>query len=484
MERMKTRFIIAVTGRLAPAAESNAKVELIEELSDNLYSRWEDLVSNGETEEDAYRQALDELGDVDELLAYLASLGPEEELPKRDSSFRDFTTDLLHNVEGVLRETVSQTKDAMDQAAIIVRNVADKIKEKYPEGFKGRVYVSFDDDKAGQPPECEVDGDGYAYVCREEAEEPQAEEPKQEDKNKGWSFAVGYNRDKGGFFYEGSRPSSGQRVTSTSLTSRELKGVDIQLVNGDVTICLDDDPGADVRLDGDVEQLEVRVNDNGVLSIRQGNTASSSFFFHRGLATADVEVTLPRRFWEFLQISVTNGDIEVGDGLEARKLAIKTTSGDVTFGGVKCTEISFKSASGDLEGSGDSESFQAESASGDIQFSGAIGSLRATTASGDIQVDGSVRELHCTSASGDVEVSTELMPEQVDISTKSGDCELSMPGGQGFTLQFSTVSGDLDTDFPLVGPIGTRSGEAICLDGGGRTFHISTVSGDISLSQV
>ena len=37
--------------RLSAAAESGAKVELIEELSDNLYSRWQDLISNGMDEE-------------------------------------------------------------------------------------------------------------------------------------------------------------------------------------------------------------------------------------------------------------------------------------------------------------------------------------------------------------------------------------------------------------------------------------------------
>ena len=45
MDKMKTRFIIAVTGRLAQAEETTAKVELIEELSDNLYSRWQDRKS-------------------------------------------------------------------------------------------------------------------------------------------------------------------------------------------------------------------------------------------------------------------------------------------------------------------------------------------------------------------------------------------------------------------------------------------------------
>ena len=66
MEKMKTRFIIAVTGRLAAAEETTAKVELIEELSDNLYQRFQELLGNGVPEEEAYRQALEDLGVTDE----------------------------------------------------------------------------------------------------------------------------------------------------------------------------------------------------------------------------------------------------------------------------------------------------------------------------------------------------------------------------------------------------------------------------------
>ena len=474
MERMKTRFIIAVTDRLASAAESAAKIELIEELSDNLYSRWQDLISTGAEGEEAYRQALDELGDVDELLAYLASLGPEGELPKRD--FRDFTSELLHGVEGIVRETVNQTRDAVDQAAEIVRNVSDRIRERYPEGFKGRVYVHFDGDDASEEPACSVD------VEPERTEE--AEQPK-EERSREWSFAVGYNKDRGGFYCESSHKTPAQRVTDTSFPSRDLKGVDIQLINGDVTISLEDDPEADIRIDGDVDRLDVRVNsETGVLSIRQENTASSSFFFRRGLVSADLELTLPRRCWEFLQVATTNGDVELEDGLEVRKCSIKTASGDASLGETSCTEFSFKSASGDLEAGLTAGSVQVESSSGDITLAGEIGSFRAATASGDIEMNGSVREVRCTSASGDVSVETETVPEQMEISSKSGDCEVTMPGGQGFTLQFSTVSGDLDTDFELVGPVGARSGEALYLDGGGRVFHITSVSGDISLQQM
>ena len=75
------------------------------------------------------------------------------------------------------------------------------------------------------------------------------------------------------------------------------------------------------------------------------------------------------------------------------------------------------------------------------------------------------------------------VPQQMEVNSKSGDCDIAIPGGEGFTLQFSTVSGEVDSDFQLVGPVGKRSGEAIYLDGGGRTFRMSSISGDLSLRQ-
>ena len=460
MEKMKTRFIIAVTGRLAAAEETTAKVELIEELSDNLYSRWQDLVGSGVPEEEAFSQAMEDLGSVEELLAYLESLGPEGELPRQEGSVRDFTGDLLRGMEDIVRETVSQTKDAVDQAAIIVRNVAEKIKEKYPDGLQGKIYVH-------------VDRDGY----EEPGEEPRPEGGDKEEK--GWSFAAGYDRERG--FFCGT--NSSRRVAESAIPSQGIKGLDVQVTNGDVTIHLDEDPEGDVRVDGDVERLDVRLSEDGVLSVRQGNTASSSFFFLRGLAAADVELTLPRRYWDFLQLSTVNGDVELDEGLEAGRLSIKATSGDIRFTQVNCERIVFKSASGALDASATRGSRHPETTTAAVPREPALRAVRPGTSSGDIDITGSVQELRCISASGDVQVRTTVVPQRLEVSSKSGDCEIYMPGGEGFVLQFSTVSGDLDTDFPLVGPVGARSGEAIHLDGGGRTFHITSVSGDISLRQ-
>ncbi len=262
-----------------------------------------------------------------------------------------------------------------------------------------------------------------------------------------------------------------------------MKGVDVQ-INGDVTIHLDSDPEADIRLDGDLENLELRVNDDGVLSVRQGNTAVSSFFFFRGLAAADMEITLPRRFWDFVRISTVNGDVDLEMGLEVGQLSVRTVSGDVQFRDASCQELIFHSASGDLDARGiSSGSVTAETASGDVELAGGFGAVKIGTASGDIDITGSVQELRCSSASGDVEADLQQMPVQMDVASKSGDCEITLPGGEGFALQFSTVSGELYSDFTLVGPIGKRSGEAIYLDGGGRTFRMSSISGDITLRQ-
>lgn len=459
MDRMKTKFIIAVSSQLAAAADSNAKTELIEELSDNLYQRYQDLLAAGMGEDDAYARALEDLGDVDELLEYLRSLGPEGELPRQEGQSRDMLNDILHSAEEIVRETISQTRDAVDQAKVIVRDVAGKLKEKYPNGFDSSIQIHFndeDDDHGGHP----------------------AGEDHEDSDNGGWSVSMGYNKDRGGFYCE---KGSSRPVSGTSFPSEALRGLDVKLYNGDVTIHLLDDPQADVALSGDTDNLEVRLSDSGVLSIRQGKTASSSFFFVRGLVAADVELSIPRRTWEFIQVSAVNGDMNIADGLTADRLAVKTTSGDVDAGQAHCGEVIFKSASGDLKCGGSCGSVQAETMSGDVTLNGRFDSVRASSMSGDLDVTGSVRELRSSSTSGDVSVEVGEAPELLELSSKSGDCDLRMPDGEGFTLRFETVSGRLESDFPLVGPIGSKSGEAIYLDGGSRSYRMASVSGDISL---
>ena len=58
MSRIETKIIIAVTERLSSAENSEAKTELIEELSENLYQRYQELAAEGLPEEEALEQAM------------------------------------------------------------------------------------------------------------------------------------------------------------------------------------------------------------------------------------------------------------------------------------------------------------------------------------------------------------------------------------------------------------------------------------------
>lgn len=463
MDRMKTKFIIAVTTRLAAAEDSNAKTDLIEELSENLYQRYLDLVASGMTEEAAYASALEDLGDVDELLAYLQGLGPDGELPHQEGSQgRDYFNEFLRGAEEVVRETISQTKEAVDQAKVIFRDVAEKLKEKYPNGFDGSIHVHFNDndDDHGEHP----DGEDHEEEARKEG-------------SRDWVVSAGYTKERGFYCERG----QSQPVAGTVFSSQDIKGVDIKLYNGDVAIHLLDDPQADLTLDGDTDQLELRLSSEGILSIRQGKTASASFFFARGLAAADVKLYLPGRLWTFLQVTSVNGDITIDSGLETDQLIVKTVSGDLEAEALCCRQMIFKSASGDLRADGRWEKLCAESISGDIDLSGRADQLQVSTASGDVQFSGELQAVKTGSASGDVILTCQTLPEQAQVQSKSGDVELSIPDEAGFSLQYSVVSGDMESEFPLIGAVGGKSGSAVYLDGGRSTFHLSTVSGDIAL---
>ncbi|MBP3701593.1 MAG: hypothetical protein J6I64_06870, partial [Lachnospiraceae bacterium] len=78
MNRIETKIIVMVTNKLAVAKDCEAKTELIEELSENLYQRYLDLTVAGVPEQEALQQAMDSLGDVRELLEYLAYLSEDE----------------------------------------------------------------------------------------------------------------------------------------------------------------------------------------------------------------------------------------------------------------------------------------------------------------------------------------------------------------------------------------------------------------------
>lgn len=86
---MKERIISAVAEKLSPAAESEAKTEIVEELSANLYAKYEELTASGMDANEAYESALDSLGDVNELIDMLGGPTGKAELQRAAAKLTD-----------------------------------------------------------------------------------------------------------------------------------------------------------------------------------------------------------------------------------------------------------------------------------------------------------------------------------------------------------------------------------------------------------
>lgn len=475
MEQMKLRFVNAVTNRLTGAPQSAAKSELIEELSDNLYQRYAEMTAAGLDENAAFDKALDELGDTEELVDYLKSLAPDESLPRltlypdeEAQKTRSELDDLLGSVNDIVSSALETANSALSQAKDALKKASKTGSWHSNDGAFELHFDNCDDDHGEHP----LGEDHEEAECGDTFWQETADS-RQADKQSGFCFSFGFDREQGGFF---ARPDHWDDEAEATVNADGLRGIDIQ-VNGDVSIFPAD--GGDIRLGGDVEKLEIKTTEQGVLAIRQGRTASSSVFFQRGLSSAQVLLYLPYRRFEFIQVSSATGDVTVNSGVETDRLSVRTASGDLRARLDACGALYFKSASGDLTADGLTGVIQADTISGDIRADGHLERAAIHTMSGDIELSGSFRTADLSTMSGDIRTESALLPETAALSSKSGDCAIRIPDSAPFTLRFKTVSGEFRSALPL-----TRTSDGALYQGGGtNTLSLTSVSGDLHLEK-
>ncbi len=107
--------------------------------------------------------------------------------------------------------------------------------------------------------------------------------------------------------------------------------------------------------------------------------------------------------------------------------------------------------------------------------------LALSSMSGSISASGIVRgSVDASAQSGSLDLALGSLPSTVSLDTMSGAVDLDVPDDAGFTLDVSTMSGDLSSDLP--GEL-TRLGEESYRYGeGGSHIAIDTMSGSIRLS--
>lgn len=230
---------------------------------------------------------------------------------------------------------------------------------------------------------------------------------------------------------------SGEQSVAASELLKDIHEIEIHWLTGDVYLVESDEDGVNLQEDytGDNEDYCMRYRvSSGKLIIQP---CKSTLFSSEDLPRKALTVFLP-------------------DTLTLDKITVETVSADVELMGGSVDTLSINTMSGNITGPGlSAKEYELGTVSGDI-------SLSALPA-GSSAID-------CETVSGEVRISCTAHPDEIDFNSVSGNLRLTLPKGScRYTLDFSTVSGDRDTDR--------------FISGGDETCDITaeTVSGNVEL---
>jgi hypothetical protein len=120
-----------------------------------------------------------------------------------------------------------------------------------------------------------------------------------------------------------------------------------------------------------------------------------------------------------------------------------------------------------------------DNVSGEVQVVGATADeVKVDTVSGELVLENlAAGNLRIHSVSGDARIVLSAPPRQVKMDSVSGDCDLSLPEGYGFTARLDSVSGRLRCSFA-----DTKKGEKLVYGDGAADLGFDSVSGDVDIS--
>ena len=107
-----------------------------------------------------------------------------------------------------------------------------------------------------------------------------------------------------------------------------------------------------------------------------------------------------------------------------------------------------------------------------------IDQLDLDTASGDIYFTGTLETLDCDAASASVIAVFDNVPSRIDMDSMSGDLDITLPSGAGFTVTMDALSSDFVSDFGY----SQRNGSYYRGDGKCK-ISMDAMSGDVYLRE-
>lgn len=224
-----------------------------------------------------------------------------------------------------------------------------------------------------------------------------------------------------------------------------VSAIEVNWISGSINIEAYDGDSLQISetgAEGSEEQLRYLVR-NGRLIIQYRKSGFNWFFSktHKKSLTVKVPAETAAGLLK-LETDSVSAQVKIS-GITAADCDISNVSGDITLDNVKLGRLDFDTVSGDLTASGEINAFESDS------------------------------------TSGTVNVSTAVTPGKIESDSVSGDVIFAIPSDSGFRVEFDSVSGDFDSDFPL-----KKQGDKYISGSGAAEYEADTTSGDFIIREL
>lgn len=248
-------------------------------------------------------------------------------------------------------------------------------------------------------------------------------------------FSVGFT----GTVYSGEYNIGGGSVTEP------INAVEVHWVSGKIDIAVYDGEATVIgenEIDDEDYRLRYRV-ENGRLTVHSEKSGFSFGVIKR--PKKELTIKIPRAFAQ-----------------DIRELKINSVSAEINISGLAV-----------------SQTVEVDTVSGKVTAEDLTAAcLECDTVSGGIKASGAIESFDLDSTSGSAEIVTSVPLKRLETDTVSGNVTIIIPENSGFTLEFDTVSGDIDCEFPLT----KKNGKHIYADGSAKLEADST-SGDFTVKK-
>lgn len=185
---------------------------------------------------------------------------------------------------------------------------------------------------------------------------------------------------------------------------------------------------------------------------------------------AELEVTLPERIYDYISLTLLNGNVSVSD-IKAKDVFVKSTNGSLSFEQLEATMLEAKGSNGAITvEESELKDLLASSVNGTVAFSGYLESADVSTTNGDIKL---------TLKSDKV--------IRINANTVNGNVKMALPKEKALEGKAKTTFGKVKSRLSGIEPIESEEQTSVIKRVTGEEpldFFVGTTTGNILLKDV